>query len=59
MLPSVILEISPMRTKRSLHKPSFKAKVALTAIKGEMTMAEMVKRFDVRAAQITQWKSSS
>lgn len=45
-----------MRRKRRLHKPEFKAKVALTAIKGEMTMAEMVKRFDVQAAQITQWK---
>jgi len=45
-----------MRRKRRLHKPEFKAKVALTAIKGELTMAEMVKKFDVQAAQITQWK---
>ena len=39
-----------------MHKPGFKATVALTAIKGELTMAEMVKKFDVHAAQITQWK---
>ena len=39
-----------------MHKPEFEAKVALTAIKGELTMAEMVKKFDVQAAQITQWK---
>lgn len=39
-----------------MHKPEFKSKVALAAIKGEMTMAEMVKKFDVQAAQITQWK---
>lgn len=39
-----------------MHKPEFKAKVALTAIKGEMTMAEMVKKFDVQATQITLWK---
>lgn len=45
-----------MRRKRRLHKPEFKAKVALTAIKGELTMAQMVKKFDVQAAQITQWK---
>lgn len=45
-----------MRRKRRLHKPEFKATVALTAIKGEMTMAEMVKKFDVQAPQITQWK---
>ena len=43
-----------MRRKRRLHKPEFKAKVALSAVKGEMTMAEMVKKFDVQAAQITQ-----
>lgn len=45
-----------MRRKRRLHKPAFKANVALTAFRGEMTMAEMVKKFDVQAAQITQWK---
>ena len=39
-----------------MHKPEFKAKVALTAIKGELTMAEMVSKFDVQAAQITPWK---
>ena len=45
-----------MRRKRRLHKPEFKAKVALEAIKGELTMAEMVKKYDVQAGQITQWK---
>lgn len=45
-----------MRRKRRLHKPGFKATVALAAIKGEMTMAQMVKKFDVQPAQITQWK---
>lgn len=39
-----------------MHKPEFKAQVALTAIKGEMTMAEMVKKFEVQATQINQWK---
>ena len=39
-----------------MHKPEFKAKVAMTALKGELTMAEMVKKFNVQAAQITQWK---
>ena len=39
-----------------MHKPEFKATVALEAIRGEMTMAQMVKKFDVQAAQITQWK---
>ena len=45
-----------MRRKRRLHKPEFKAKVALEAIKGEMTMSQMVKKFEVQQTQITQWK---
>ena len=45
-----------MRRKRRLHKPEFKAKVALEAIKGEMTMAEMVRKYEFQAGQITQWK---
>ena len=39
-----------------MHKPEFKARVALEAIKGEMTMAQMIKKFDVQQPQITQWK---
>lgn len=45
-----------MRRKRRTHKPEFKAKVALTAIQGELTMAELIKKFDVHANQITEWK---
>ncbi len=42
--------------KRRTHSPEFKSKVALAAIKGDLTMAEMVKKFDVHANQITEWK---
>ena len=45
-----------MKSKRRTHKPEFKAKVALTAIQGELTMAEMVNKFEVQPTQITQWK---
>jgi transposase-like protein len=45
-----------MRRKRRNHSPEFKAKVALAAIQGNLTMAELVKKFDVHANQITGWK---
>ena len=45
------------RRPRRNHTASFKAKVALAAIKGEKTLSELAQEFDVHANQITQWKS--
>ena len=45
-----------MRRKRRTHKPEFKAKVALAALQGDLTMAEIMKNFDVHANQVTDWK---
>ena len=45
-----------MRRKRRTHKPEFKAKVALAALQGDLTMAEIMKKFDVHANQVTDWK---
>ena len=45
------------RRARRTHSPAFKAKVALAAVKGEKTLAELAKQFDVHANQITAWKS--
>ena len=39
------------------HSPAFKAKVALEALKGELTLAELAQKHDIHANQITQWKS--
>ena len=46
-------------TKRSrrTHSPAFKAKVALAAVKGEKTLAELAQQFDVHPNQITTWKN--
>jgi transposase len=41
---------------RRNHTPAFKAKVALAAVKGEKTLAELAQQFDVHPNQITQWK---
>ena len=42
---------------RRNHSPAFKAKVALAAVKGERTLAELAQQFDVHPNQITTWKA--
>ena len=45
------------RRPRRNHSPGFKAKVALAAIKGDRTLAQLAEQFDVHPNQITTWKA--
>lgn len=44
------------KTKRKRYSAEFKAKVALEAIKGEKTVAEMATRFGIHPNQVGDWK---
>ena len=45
------------KRKRRNHSPIFKAQVAVAALKGDKTLAELAQQFDVHPNQITGWKS--
>lgn len=44
------------QTRRKFSS-TFKAKVVLEAVKGQLTMAELAKKFDVNQVVIARWKS--
>ena len=44
------------KTKRNRYSAEFKAKVALDAIKGECTIAELGNRYQLHPNMITNWK---
>ena len=45
-----------MKRTRCNHGATFKAQVALAAVKGDKTLAEVAEPFRVHPTQITEWK---
>ena len=45
-----------MINKRKTHESAFKAKVALEAVKGEKTIAQLSSEYGVHPNQISKWK---
>ena len=46
-----------MRRPRRTHSPEFKAKVALAALRGDKTLAELAEQFELHPMQISEWKT--
>ena len=47
-----------MSKERRKHSASFKAKVALEAVKGDQPVAQLAARYEVHTGQIQAWKKS-
>ena len=49
-------EPTKMKAKRKRHDAAFKARVGLEALKGEKTIQQIAKDFEVHPGQVTEWK---
>jgi len=47
-----------LKQNRKKHSPAFKAKVAMEALKGVETIAQIASRFEVHPNQVSTWKKA-
>lgn len=45
-----------MTRKRKTYSPAEKAKIALEALKGDMTLAQISSKYEIHATQVNTWK---
>lgn len=46
-----------MSQNRQRRTPKFKAKLAIEALKGDMTLSQLAEKYDIDPRQITRWKN--
>lgn len=46
-----------MSQNRQIRTPQFKAKVAIEALKGDLTLSQIAEKYDIDPRQITRWKN--
>ena len=56
-LGAVPAEVAESRRARRSHTPAFKASIAVAALQGEASVADLSQRFGVHRNQIAQWRS--
>src|SRR6202521_5982454 len=49
-------EVRRMRRKRRVFAASFRAKVALAAVKGAKTLAQLADQFEIHPNQVSTWR---
>lgn len=46
-----------MSQNRQRRTPQFKAKLAIEALKGDLTLSQLAEKYDIDPRQITRWKN--
>ena len=52
------MKATKMKAKRRRHDATFKARVALEALKGIKTIQQIAKEYDVHPGQVAEWKKT-